>query len=74
MDKAQEQALAIGRLNALQGHYAMTTIAVHENDYPVAERELQAAIAEAPDSLAAQYSLGSLYQNEKKWANAFDAL
>lgn len=72
LDKAREQALAIGRLNALQGHYAMTTIAVHENDYPVAERELQAAIAEAPDSLAAQYSLGSLYQNEKKWANAFE--
>jgi Tfp pilus assembly protein PilF len=72
LDKAKEQATAIGRLNALQGHYAMTMIAVHEQDFPRAERELQTAIAEAPDSLAAQYSLGSLYQNERKWSNAFD--
>lgn len=72
LDKAKEQAQAIGRLNALQGHYAMTTIAVHEKDYALAEHELQAAIAAAPDSLGALYSLGSLYQNEKKWGNAFD--
>lgn len=71
LEKAKEQARAIAHLNSLQGHYAMANIALHEKDNDAAEREMRAAITEAPDSLDVWYALGSLYQNEKRWADAF---
>lgn len=70
-EKAKQQAEAILRLNPLQGHFALANIADHNKDIATVETELKAAIAAAPDSLNAWYSLGAFYQNQKKWPDAF---
>jgi Tfp pilus assembly protein PilF len=70
-DKAKEQAAAILRLNPLRGHFALANIADHNKDIATVEAELKAAIAAAPDSVNAWFTLGAFYQNQKKWADAF---
>jgi tetratricopeptide (TPR) repeat protein len=70
-DKAKEQAAAIMHLNPLRGHFALANIADHNKDLATVESELKAAIAAAPDSVNAWFSLGAFYQNQKKWSDAF---
>ena len=70
-EKAKDQAAAIMRLNAMRGHFALANLAAHGKDLVTEESELKAAVAAAPDSVTAWFSLGAFYQNEKRWADAF---
>jgi Tfp pilus assembly protein PilF len=70
IDRAKEQAEIIAKLNPLRGHLARASIARHEGDIALVETEYKAAVAQAPDSLFAAYSLGSFYENQKRWADA----
>jgi len=70
IDRANEQAEIIAKLNPLRGHLARAAIARHVGDVAKAESEYKAAAAEAPDSLFATYTLGGFYENQKRWADA----
>ncbi len=70
IDRAKEQAEIIARLNPLRGHLALAAIARHQGDVAAAENEYKAAVTQAPDSLVAAYSLGGLYENQKRWVDA----
>src|SRR5262249_13350821 len=52
-DKAREQAEAIARIDAMRGHVAFGRLAMRAKDSTAVEREMNAAIALAPDSLCA---------------------
>jgi tetratricopeptide (TPR) repeat protein len=71
MDRAKEQAAEIGRLNAMQGHFALARIAQREKDLAAEEREFKAARAVAPDSAQPYYSLASFYRRQSRWDDAF---
>jgi tetratricopeptide (TPR) repeat protein len=71
MDKAREQAAEIGKINAMQGHFAMARIAQRQKDLAVEERELKAARSAAPDSVSPYYTLASFYRRQSKWDDAF---
>jgi tetratricopeptide (TPR) repeat protein len=71
MDKAKDQARAIEKLEAMRGHLEMAALEQRGGDLTGAEQELDAAVAAAPDSAVAQYSLAALYQSEKRWPEAF---
>ena len=73
-DKAREQAQAIAGIDAMRGHLAFARLADHVKDTPAAEREINAAIAAAPDSLRGYSALASWYAKEKKWPQAFSTL
>jgi Tfp pilus assembly protein PilF len=70
-DKAKEEAETILRLNPLRGHFALANNAQHNKDLPTAESELKAALAAAPDSSIAWFSLGAFYQNHARWQDVF---
>ena len=71
MEKAREQAAAVGRLNALRGHVESAQLLEREKDIAGAEREYLAGVASAPDSMFGYYALGSYYQRQKRWSDAF---
>jgi Tfp pilus assembly protein PilF len=71
MAKAKDEARAIGKLDPMRGHIEMAALLERDRDLTGAERELDAAVAAAPDSVVAQYSLAALYQSEKRWQEAF---
>jgi Tfp pilus assembly protein PilF len=71
MEKAKEQAREIGRLNPMRGHIEMAALLQREKNVAEAERELIAAVAAAPDSVVASYSLAAFYQNVRRWPDAF---
>ena len=71
IDKAREQAAEIGKLNPIRGHFAAARVAERQKDHATAEREYKAAIAFAPDSSDAYYSLGASYRNQSRWDDAF---
>ena len=71
MEKAREQAAAVGRLNALRGHVELAQLLEREKDLAGAEREYLAGVAAAPDSMFGYYALGSYYQRQKRWGDAF---
>ena len=73
-DKAREQAEAISYLNAMRGHFALGRIAVRAKDTTAVERELNAAIALAPDTLPAYSALANWYLSQKDWPKAFATL
>ena len=70
-DKAREQARAIARIDTMRGHVAAGRLAMRAKDTAAVEREMNAAIAAAPDSLRAYSSLATWYATEKKWPQAF---
>jgi tetratricopeptide (TPR) repeat protein len=71
MDKAHEQAREILKLNPMRGHLEEADLYGREKKPAEVERELKAAEQAAPDSAVAMYTLGSFYQNSKRWADAF---
>lgn len=74
MDKAKEQVAEITKLSPLQGHRSGARLGERDDkDLTGAEREYQAAIATAPDSLQAYYALAALYRRQSKWDDAFAA-
>jgi tetratricopeptide (TPR) repeat protein len=71
MEKARAQAAAIARLNPMRGHTELAQLLEREKDVAGAEREYVAGIAAAPDSMLGYYALGSYYQRQKRWSDAF---
>lgn len=71
MEKAHEQAAAVVRLNALRGHVELAQLLEREKDVAGAEREYLAAVSAAPDSMFGYFALGSYYQRQKRWTDAF---
>ena len=71
MEKARAQAAEIGKLNPMRGHLELGAILEREKDAAGAEREYQAAMAASPDSAVAAYALGSYYQRQQRWDDAF---
>lgn len=73
-DKAREQAEAIMKRDAMRGHLAFGRIAVRSKDTTAVERELNAAIALAPDTLPAYSTLANWYVSQKDSPKAFATL
>jgi tetratricopeptide (TPR) repeat protein len=73
-DKAREQAQAIAQVDAMRGHLAFARLAVNAKDTPAVEREMNAAIAAAPDNRRGYSALALWYEREKKWPQAFATL
>jgi tetratricopeptide (TPR) repeat protein len=71
VDKAREQAREIIKLNPMRGYFELAAIATHEKRTADAEKAYQDAAQAAPDSLTAQLTLGSWYQSQQKWTDAF---
>lgn len=74
VEKAREQAKIISTLSVYDGHAAMASIAHHEKDVGGEQKELEAALAAAPDTVNAWYQLALFYQNQQKWSEAFAVL
>lgn len=72
-DKAREQVAEITKLNPMRGHLSGARLAERLKDAAGAEREFKAAIAVAPDSLAAlqHFPLASFYRRQSRWDDAF---
>jgi tetratricopeptide (TPR) repeat protein len=69
--KAREQAQAIAAMDAMRGHLALGRLAARAKDTTTCVREMNAAIAAAPDSLRPYWAFAKWYLNEKKWSQAF---
>jgi tetratricopeptide (TPR) repeat protein len=71
MEKAKAHAAEIGKLNPMRGHIELGALLEREKDAGGAEREYTAGVAAMPDSAAGAYALGSFYQRQKRWDDAF---
>jgi tetratricopeptide (TPR) repeat protein len=74
VDKARAEAAEIQKRDAARGHQALATIALSQKEPATAERELKAAIQEAPANPRPRLLLGLFYQDQQKWEAAFEAL
>ena len=74
IDKARDQAQALARLDAARGHLAFARLATTAKDTATAEREMQAAITSAPDTLRPYSALANWYARDQRWPEAFAAL
>lgn len=70
MEKAKEQAIEIGKLSAMRGHFEMASLLERDKDVAGAEREYSAALAAAPDSNSAYNGLAGFYRRQKRFAEA----
>lgn len=70
MDKAKGQAREIAKVNAWRGHWEMGQLLEREKDAGAAEKEYQAAVAAAPDSIPPYNALGVFYRRQKRWNDA----
>ena len=73
-DKAREQAHAIAQIDPVRGHLAAARLAIQAGDTAAVEREMNAAITGAPDSLRAYTALTTWYVTAKKWSSAFETV
>ena len=73
-DKAREQAQAIAGIDVMRGHLALARLAAAVGDSAAVERENNAAIAAASDTLRAYSALATWYARVKKWPEAFATL
>ena len=77
--ESHERAAAKAKLSAAvqlndrdaRAHYYVGRLALIENDPAAVEREMDAAIAAAPDSLRAYSALANWYARVAKWPQAF---
>jgi tetratricopeptide (TPR) repeat protein len=74
IDKARAQATAIAKYDRAQGFSSQARIAMHEKNWPQAIRHLEAARAEKPGDPAIRTQLVVLYQEAKRWADAYAAI
>ena len=72
--KARDQAQALARIDAARGHLAFARLAIAAKDTSTAEREMQAAIASAPNTFRPYSALANWYARDKRWPEAFAAL
>jgi tetratricopeptide (TPR) repeat protein len=73
VDKAREQAAEIKKRDAVRGSLALVNVHLDQKDTGAAERELRAAIQTAPADLRPRLLLGAVYQDLKRWNDAFEA-
>ena len=73
-DKARDQAQALARIDAARGHLAFARLAIAAKDPSTAEREMQAAIASAPNTFRPYSALANWYAMDGRWPEAFAAL
>jgi tetratricopeptide (TPR) repeat protein len=73
-DKARDQAPALARIDAARGHLAFARLAIAAKDTSTAEREMQAAIASAPDTFRPYSALANWHAKDKRWPEAFATL
>ncbi len=66
VSKAREQADAILRLDAYEGHLAFAQVAVKEKDQEATEREYKASIGANPQKPDAYFHLGYYYLSQKR--------
>jgi tetratricopeptide (TPR) repeat protein len=75
IDKAKEQAVAIGKLHPYRGHYAEARIAQRQKDVAAEGKAYEAALAAAkvaaPDSTSPYYSLAAYYRRQSRFDDAF---
>jgi tetratricopeptide (TPR) repeat protein len=69
-EKAKEQAEAIKQRNPYQGHLAFGLIYMVNEEFDLAEKEYQAAIALDSNNSQPYYSLGYLYARQKQFDKA----
>ena len=74
MDRARAEAGAIGRINALRGHFARASLAREEKDSAAVEREYRAALDAFPDSLSAVTALSAYLLSTRRGDDAFPLL
>lgn len=72
-DKAMEQAVAMTKLDPVNGHRLMGRIHVEEEDWEKAAEEYRAAIDAGDESTATYYWLGFAAQQSQDWEVAFEA-
>lgn len=70
-ERALEQVREIMKLNPMRGHFKAADLYLRDKKTAEAERELITAEQIAPDSAATGYTLGSFYQNQQRWSEAF---
>jgi tetratricopeptide (TPR) repeat protein len=70
-EKAQEQIREIVKLNPLRGHFKQAQLYLREKKVAEAEKEYLAAEQAAPDTSTVGYALGSFYQGQQRWSDAF---
>ena len=74
IDKARAQATAIAKYDRAQGLVSQARIAMHEKNWAVAIKHLEAARAEKPGDAPIRMQLILLYQEAKRWSDAYAAL
>ena len=74
LEKAQEQADAITRSNAMRGHIARAMIARHESDSAAVEAEWRQAAHDFPDSLVAVMGYADLLVSHKRRIESVEAV
>ena len=74
VSKALEQSDAIARVSAMRGRLSAARIAIQQEDAGHAQRELEAAITFAPDSLRPYLALASWHIQQKIWSQAFASI
>lgn len=74
LDKAKAQATAIGKYDRSAGLRAQTRIAMHEKNWPQAIKSAEAALASKPGDAAMRQQLIVLYQQAKRWGDAYAAI
>jgi tetratricopeptide (TPR) repeat protein len=74
IDKARAQATAIAKYDRAQGFSSQGRIAMYEKNWPLAIRHLESARAEKPGDAAIRMQLIALYQQAKRWGDAYAAI
>jgi tetratricopeptide (TPR) repeat protein len=69
-EKAIEQAAAIKRINALDGHRAYARIYTHQKKPDLARKEYVDAVRENPNSARAHTMLATFLMTDKNWTGA----
>jgi tetratricopeptide (TPR) repeat protein len=74
IDKARAQAAAIAKHDRAKGYQAQAQIALHEKKPDQAIKAYEAAVASKPGDDSLRLDLVLLYQQEKRWADAYRAI
>ncbi|MBP6750169.1 MAG: tetratricopeptide repeat protein [Xanthomonadaceae bacterium] len=74
IDKARAQATAIGKYDRVRGLTSQARIAMHEKKTPQAIGFLESALALKPADTALRLQLIVLYQDAKRWPDAYTAI
>lgn len=74
IDKARAQAAAIAKYDRAKGFLAQAQIASHEKKPDQAIKAYESAVASKPGDDSLRLGLILLYQQEKRWADAYNAI